>query len=181
MTDDSYRASAEAYALGSLDGDEKDAFCRHLRECGECLEAVEAHTGTVGSLGQGSHDLPPTPSVRERILDLAEAPRLPLDMKSHPWEILAPGIKACKMREDLSRGLEAWLIWAVPGARHGLHRHRGDENILVLQGTLKDHRGIYGPGDVCRSRPGSVHAEEALPGEDCICYVVSYGGFDRLE
>jgi anti-sigma factor ChrR (cupin superfamily) len=181
MPDDSYRASAEAYALGSLDGDEKEAFRRHLQDCADCFEVVETHGRTVLSLGQGGPEALPSPGVRDRILDLAEAPRLPVDLASHPWELLAPGIKACKMREDVSRGLEAWLIWAGPGARHGLHRHRGDENILVLQGKLKDHRGVYGRGDVCRSRGGSVHAEEALPGDDCICYVVSYGGFDSLE
>jgi anti-sigma factor ChrR (cupin superfamily) len=58
------------------------------------------------------------------------------------------------------------------------HRHLGEEIILVLQGALRDHRGTYTPGQVCGSARGSAHSEEALPGVDCFCYVVSYHGIE---
>jgi putative transcriptional regulator len=79
------------------------------------------------------------------------------------------------MKEDPARGMRACLVWAMPGALHPRHRHVGDENILVLRGAIRDDRGDYGPGEVCRSRAGSTHSEEALPGDDCVCYVVYYG------
>jgi putative transcriptional regulator len=73
------------------------------------------------------------------------------------------------------------LVWGRPGTRTIAHRHLGDELILVLQGRLQDGRGTYGPGEICRSRTGSSHVEEVLPGEDCICYVVYYGGHEPLD
>jgi anti-sigma factor ChrR (cupin superfamily) len=45
-------------------------------------------------------------------------------------------------------------------------------------GGLRDDQGAYHAGQVCRSRTGSSHVEEALPGDDCFCYVVYYGGHE---
>jgi putative transcriptional regulator len=72
------------------------------------------------------------------------------------------------------------LVWARPGTRTIAHRHLGDEVILVLQGALRDEKGTYEAGQICRSRTGSSHVEEVLPGEDCICYVVYYGGHEAI-
>jgi hypothetical protein len=46
--------------------------------------------------------------------------------------------------------------------------------------VLRDDRGSYRVGEICRSRTGSAHVEEVLPGEDCICYVVYYGGHEAI-
>lgn len=119
-------------------------------------------------------------ALRQQVLDLSEAPRLPLDLGSLAWEEPAPGIRLHTVKEDPARGMRACLAWVKPGAVNARHRHGGDECILVLQGGLKDERGEYRPGQVCRSRAGSVHHEEALPGEDCVCYVVYYGPLEFL-
>jgi anti-sigma factor ChrR (cupin superfamily) len=181
MGDDHHVTSAGAFVLGSLDPAEEEAFRRHADGCEVCLAAIGEHAEILARLAQGSPESPPRAELRDLLMDITEAPALPLQRDRYQWDDLAPGIKAAKIKEDSSRGVEAWLVWAAPGARHGLHRHRGEEHILVLQGRLKDHRGTYGPGELCHSRAGSVHAEEALPGEDCICYVVSQQGFERLE
>ena len=131
-------------------------------------------------LGEPSPIDPPA-YLREQVLDLARAPRLPLDLAAYEWLDLAPGVKLHVLFEDPARGMQACLVWARPGARHGLHRHHGDENVLVLQGTFKDDRGVYGPGEICRSRSGSTHTEEAVGDADCICYVVYYGRLEMLE
>ena len=125
--------------------------------------------------------LTPAAIVREQVLDLARAPRTPIDVSAYRWLEIAPGVKVHVLEEDLSRGKRAVLIWARPGARHPRHRHHGDENVLVLQGTFKDDHGTYGPGDICRSRAGSDHAEEAVGDVDCLCYVVYYGELEMLS
>ena len=51
----------------------------------------------------------------------------------------------------------------------------------MLKGALRDERGTYGPGEICRSAAGSEHSEEVASGEDCLCYVVYYGGLEMLE
>jgi anti-sigma factor ChrR (cupin superfamily) len=123
-------------------------------------------------------NVPPREALREEVFDLLAAPPLPIDLSAYPWQDAGPGIRVHELRVDPVRGMRGVLVWAKPGARTMRHRHLGDEVILVLQGALRDDEGRYGPGQVCRSRAGSVHTEEVLPGDDCICYVVYYGGHE---
>jgi putative transcriptional regulator len=146
---------AAADALGALEAQEARAW--------------EDHTAVA-----------PPPSVREQLLELAEASRLPLDVDRYEWDEVAPGVRAHLVKEDPARGLRAHLVWGRAGARHPRHRHLGDEVILVLRGRIRDDRGSYGPGEVCRSAPGSVHTEQAETGEDCLCYVLYYGPLEML-
>jgi predicted ChrR family anti-sigma factor len=123
----------------------------------------------------------PDPGLREHVLELAQAPREPLDLAGYSWEEFGPGIRVHVVEEDPARNLRAVLVWARPGARMPMHRHLGDEEILVLRGRLGDERGEYGPGDICRSRTGSVHHEEVVGAEDCVCYVVYHGGHEPVD
>jgi anti-sigma factor ChrR (cupin superfamily) len=123
----------------------------------------------------------PPSGLRQELLDLAEAPRLPLELEALEWRDLFPGVKYAPWREDPARNMRGWIIWAKPGARSPRHRHLGAENVLVLQGALKDDRGIYGAGRICRSREGSVHSEEAMDAGDCLCYAVYYGALEPVE
>ncbi|HVQ29935.1 MAG TPA: cupin domain-containing protein [Vicinamibacteria bacterium] len=123
---------------------------------------------------------PPRAGLRQEMLDLLDAPRLPIDPSAHAWTEVAPGIRMVEIRTDPARSMRGCLVWAQPGARTPAHRHLGDEVILVLSGVLRDDHGSYGAGQICRSREGSAHTEEVLPGEDCFCYVVYYGGHELL-
>ena len=44
------------------------------------------------------------------------------------------------------------------GAKFSLHEHGLGEEILVLDGTLSDEYGVYGPGTYLKNPPGSRHA-----------------------
>lgn len=173
--------SAEAYALGALQGSDLAAFESHLAACESCRRVVADHGAALGRVTASLAMPPADPRLRDQVLDLALAPELPLDLASYAWQEVVPGVRLHVLKEEPARGMRACLVWAKPGARHPRHRHLGDENILVLQGAIRDERGSYGPGQICRSRPGSKHTEEALPGDDCICYVVYYGELERLE
>jgi anti-sigma factor ChrR (cupin superfamily) len=177
---DGHRALAEGYALGTLDAADRAAFEAHLRSgCSGCREALATASASLGDLTR-SLARPPEPDLRRQVLDLAAAPPTPIDPAAYDWQEIAPGIRVHVMQGDPVRQMRACLVWAAPGASHAVHRHGGDEVILVLQGGLRDGRASYGPGDVCRSRAGSVHAEEAEPGADCFCYVVYYGELEYL-
>lgn len=121
----------------------------------------------------------PDPLARQQLLDLADAPGLPLDLSSFDWFEPFPGIKLAVLKEDPARGLRACLAWGKAGSHTARHRHGGDELIYVLEGVLRDERGSYGPGAVCHSRTGDVHREEVV--EDCLCYVIYYGELEMLE
>lgn len=120
----------------------------------------------------------PRPGLRQELLDLAGAPAMPIDTSAYRWEEPYPGIRISEVRSDPARSMRGCVVWAKPGSRTAVHRHLGDEVILVLSGGLGDDRGAYHAGQICRSRAGSVHVEEVLPGEDCFCYVVYYGGHE---
>jgi predicted ChrR family anti-sigma factor len=125
---------------------------------------------------------PPPDHLRQRVLDLARAPRGPLDLSQYTWLELAPGFKVHILEEDSASGRRSCLVWAQPGATQPRHLHHGDENVLVLQGAFRDERDTYRAGDVCYSRAGSAHRDEAVVGsEDCICFVVSYGPLEFLS
>jgi putative transcriptional regulator len=178
---DPYRDDAAAYAAGALEEPERSAFEAHLGGCAACAEELSGHQQALLAL---SHVLPAGPlhpELRRQTLDLAEAPSLPLDFSAYIWDEVSPGVRVHVMKDEPERGLRACLVWADPGAVHPAHRHLGDEVILVLQGGIKDEHGSYGPGEICRSRAGSVHSEEALPGEECICYVLYHGELEPVE
>lgn len=180
VSEHAFLSLAEPYALGVLDAEDRPGFEGHLAACDECQRAVEATAQAAPALGTQLAAVAPRDVARRQLLDLAAAPRWPFDLSAFAWEDLAPGIRFHVLNEDAARGMRQCLVWAQPGARMGTHRHGGDECILVLKGGLRDERGDYHPGELCRSREGSVHHEEVLPGEDCVCFVVYYGPLEFL-
>jgi putative transcriptional regulator len=174
---------ASAYALGALDAAEVAEFEAHLASgCEACRAEVAVESALAAALPHALAEEAPAPVTRRQLLDLAEAPRELPDLDALQWEEVVPGVRLHVLKQDPARGLRACLAWAKPGASTSLHRHRGgDEVILVLQGGLRDERGEYHAGDICRSREGSVHTETILPGEDCIAYVLYYGETEAIE
>jgi putative transcriptional regulator len=118
--------------------------------------------------------------VRDQLLDLAQAPRLPIDFAAYQWQEPFPGFRIATVRQDKARGMTAGILWGKPGARFPGHRHEGDEAVLVLQGAYRDELGTYGPGQIARRPKGSVHAVEIASDQDCISYIVSYGDVQIL-
>jgi anti-sigma factor ChrR (cupin superfamily) len=179
VEEDRFRALVEAYALGALDAGDRRDFDAHLRGCVSCGGELTAFRGVLEAWKGEPPAVAPDPHLREELLDLADAPSTPLDLDRYEWVEHGPGVKVHVVKEDPARGMRACLAWGRAGSRMPRHRHGGVENILVLSGRLRDERGVYGPGEVCRSASGSVHTEEAL--EDCLCYVVYYGELEFLE
>jgi putative transcriptional regulator len=179
MIDDAFSDRIAEYALGALDEAERLAVEAHLRECADCGSELLAFQRAASSLPRALSPAAPQPAVREQLLDLAEAPALPVDLGG-PWEEPAPGIRRRLWREDPARNMRAYLVWAAASVKHPSHRHAGDESILVLRGGLSDERGFYGPGDICHSRKGSIHSETIPDDEDCLCYVVYYGELEYV-
>jgi anti-sigma-K factor RskA len=70
MTHEQLIESAAAYALGTLDGDDRAAFEAHLPDCEECQTEVEAFREVTGLLAHGTPAVRPANSgaLRDRIL-----------------------------------------------------------------------------------------------------------------
>ncbi len=180
VSQDEFRPLAEPYALGVLEPEDRVSFERHHEGCPPCRQAAQDAAQALVGVASELAPVPPRNVLRSQLLDLAEAPRWPFDLGAIAWQELAPGIRLHTLREEPERGVRKCLVWASPGARNATHRHGGDECILVLKGTLRDERGEYRAGELCRSREGFVHSEEVPPGEDCVCYVVYYGPLEFL-
>ncbi len=68
---------SDLYALGALDGEEKQALEAHLRECAECAREVEAARQRVALLGMAAPASAPPAWVKEELLRRVRVERAP--------------------------------------------------------------------------------------------------------
>jgi anti-sigma factor ChrR (cupin superfamily) len=61
------------------------------------------------------------------------------------------------------------VVRYAPGSAFDAHTHGGGEEILVLEGTLQDEHGVYGPGTYIKNPVGSAHAP--FTAEGCTLFV----------
>ena len=73
------------------------------------------------------------------------------------WEPLRPGVDIRRLYKNGDDGPSAALLRYQPGAAVPLHRHRGYEHILVLDGAQSDERGRYPVGTLVINPPGTAH------------------------
>jgi len=83
----------------------------------------------------------------------------------------------------LEAGFEGALAGFVrfqPGVTFPHHLHKGEENVLVLQGSMKDDvdGSVLRTGQGGRQTEGSEHSITALPGPPCIYAAVVITGID---
>lgn len=95
-------------------------------------------------------------------------------LEDRDWHELMPGIASLdldgQMRGDQT---EVSLLRFQPGAVGPWHTHDGVEAIVVLAGSLSDHRGTFTRGDIIASGPEITHAPIAGPDEVCYCLSIS--------
>jgi len=72
-----------------------------------------------------------------------------------PWVERRPGVSWKLLWEEGDR--KAILIRYEAGATIPRHRHIGDEQIFVLQGSVADDTGVCTAGNYARRPPGCVH------------------------
>jgi quercetin dioxygenase-like cupin family protein len=71
---------------------------------------------------------------------------------------------------------EAYLARFAPGMTFPAHRHRGHEDVLVLEGSYTDSRGrVYRSGDVHPMEAGSEHSFTIGADEPCVAAAVHHG------
>ena len=93
-----------------------------------------------------------------------------------------PGVSIHFYHRDEATRNAAVMIRMEPGCSYPAHRHRGVEELLVLQGGYRDERGEHRVGEYVRYEDGTVHHPVALEGgEACVFFAVSGEGIDVLE
>ena len=105
-----------------------------------------------------------------------------LDLTAIPFRATRhPGVSIHFFHSDRASGHAAVMIRMAPGCSYPAHRHRGAEELLVLQGGFRDERGVYRAGEYARFEDGSTHHPVALEGEDCVFFAVAAEGIELFE
>ena len=94
---------------------------------------------------------------------MSEAPHsLYVDVADRPWVERRPGVHWKTLWEDGDR--RAVIIRYDAGAVVPRHRHLGDEQIYVLEGTVSDDTGTVTAGNYARRPPGCIHTVTSAAG-----------------
>jgi anti-sigma factor ChrR (cupin superfamily) len=84
---------------------------------------------------------------------------------------------------DRASGRALALIAMAPGCGYPPHRHRGAEEVFVVQGGYRDERGEHLAGQYVRYEDGSAHGPVAIDGagaETCVLLALSHEGIALL-
>lgn len=94
---------------------------------------------------------------------MTDAPRsIYVDPAGRAWQERRPGVHWKILWEDGDR--KAVLMRYAPGATISRHRHLGDEQIFVLEGSVTDDSGTCVKGAYARRPPGCVHSVSSPEG-----------------
>ncbi len=85
-----------------------------------------------------------------------------VDVAGRPWQEHRPGVRVKVLWEEGER--RAVLMRYEAGASIPRHRHLGDEQIFVLEGSVTDDTGTCTAGNYARRPPGCVHAVTSSDG-----------------
>ena len=94
------------------------------------------------------------------------------DIDKVPWVERRPGVFWKTLWEDADGRHKAVLIRYTPGSVIPRHRHIGDEQIWVLEGSVADDTGVCEAGNYARRPPGCMHTVTS-PGGALVFAVVS--------
>ena len=185
------------YASGSLDENWSLAVATHLALCPKCrrltseFEAVGGgmiSTATPSVLSDHLFNaiMSAVDSVNEEALVPNSADETgqelvfpqPLrkyvgaDARNLNWQRL--GLNAHQLKISTFDNSTTIRLLKIPaGLPVPMHSHNGRELTLVLSGAFSDITGTYGRGDMQDIDESVQHQPHAVPGEDCICLVVT--------
>ena len=133
-------------------------------------------------------------AVAEETIDVAANPELSLDevKQAAPpalltirkdegeWAEFSAGIFVKPMFQNQQQGTSTYMVKMIPGARFDLHRHRGVEECMMIEGDFHVDGKILGPGDYHCALPGSIHERPYTVG-GTLFLVVSSALYESLE
>ena len=95
-----------------------------------------------------------------------------------PWVERRPGVFWKVLWEDPDGRHKALLVRYAAGAIVPRHRHVGDEQIYVLEGSVVDETGTCTAGNYARRPPGCVHTVTSPAG--ALVFAVTSGSTEPV-
>ncbi len=182
---------AALYALGVLEGQEKETFEKLVAEgCATC-QALKDFQNVAGLLGTSVTPVAPPSSVRARLLERIASERKPNQhvKTSEPveqledkgltfvrstndlWKEILPGILLKPLSFDKNQGRMTALARMAPNSRYAPHKHTAPEEFYVLEGTCFIGGQLLHPGDYHRAEVGTIHYETSTE-EGCLMLII---------
>jgi len=108
-----------------------------------------------------------------------------MDLDAIPWQTTRyEGIAVHFYQSDERSRRVLALIRMEPGCGYPPHKHRQEEEVLVLSGGYRDELGEYVRGQVVRYEAGTEHGPTATgePGaEPCVLLALAHEGIKLLR
>ncbi len=172
---------AALYALGALDGQEKEAFEKVVAEgCATC-NAVKEFQQVANVLSSTAPPVSPPASLRQTLLDRVSAERTSPGEKpgstpeateeasdtgftfvrsqDNNWKTIGPGIHVKLLSFDKTQRRVTALARMDPNSAFHPHEHPGPEEFYVLEGTCFIGGQFLQVGDYHRAEAGTFHHE----------------------
>ncbi|MGB7134850.1 MAG: anti-sigma factor [Acidobacteriaceae bacterium] len=150
----------DLYALGALEGEEKQAFEAHVRTCAACAQELAAARQRVALLALAAPPAAPRPAVKERLMQRVRAERGPQavspgiarPVRRRSFSFLIPALAACAVffavlagwlwRRDLRDAdriafLQARLTQTETQSREIAHAAEETDHLLGMPGTVR--------------------------------------------
>lgn len=99
--------------------------------------------------------------------DATDTEQKAISTRDAEFEEVAPGLSQLLVHDV--PGERVRIVRFAPGTRLDPHRHRGGEEVYVIEGRLQDEHGSYPAGSWIRSPDGTGHAPFSEDG--CLLYI----------
>ena len=208
VLEDEFGELAAMYALGALGYDEARSFEEHLAEgCELCAAELKEFDAVVPYLALAAPEATPAPAVREKLIArVSEEARIEeraqtstqedspapaqtpsphdfLIIRAHEGEWIETsdrGVFVKMLFADPKNATFTTLVRLEPGARVPMHRHRGAEQCLVLEGDLRSGGNVLNAGDYNCALQGTVH-QELTTEQGALLLIVAPESYEVLE
>jgi putative transcriptional regulator len=189
-------------ALGTAAGPELVSVEAHLAGCDRCVTELAATREVLASLPLALPALPPAPEVRSRLLAAAQGRSRFAPFLKRIAQIIQLSLGETEELVTALDDPERWVpgpipnvtllhfsggpalqnaitgfVRIAPGGVFPLHKHLGDETVMILQGCCRhDDGSVARAGDVVSMGVGSQHELTAL--DDLLYLAVVHEGIE---
>ena len=111
--------------------------------------------------------------------DAVGPPTALFDLPAMSWVEARPGVRQKRFFADDAAERTASLSRFEPGAELPAHRHRGDELVFVLEGTVEDEAGSLRPGVLGYRPDGCTHTVRTPNGATVLAFL--WGGVEPVS
>ena len=173
------------YSMGLLDSDEIKTLLARLQSADdETKKMLRDWIDIIGRLAGDVDEQAAPPEVKSALMarigqveQLGEETvedalgQLTILQNEGQWETLMPGIHAKRLHHDARSGSQTLLLRMMPGSRIPRHRHLGDEQAYMIEGSGLLAGVAYHAGDYMFSPAGSIH-EPVTTREGCLMLIL---------